>query len=51
MKIETIKNDLKSLSDDELQTRYDLYCELESIDVNTILITELIAQELDNRGE
>jgi hypothetical protein len=51
MNIETIKNELKSLSDDDLQAKYDLYCELESIDIKTVLMTELMAQELDNRGE
>jgi|688.fasta_scaffold740671_2 hypothetical protein len=51
MNIETIKNELKSLSDDDLQAKYDLYCELESIDINTVVMTELMAQELDNRGE
>jgi hypothetical protein len=50
MKIETYKEQLSRLSNDELQTQYDLYCELECIDVDTVLMTEFMAQELDNRG-
>jgi hypothetical protein len=49
MKIETIKEQLAEMSDEELLERFDLYTDLESIDSKTNVIIELMAQELDTR--
>jgi hypothetical protein len=43
------KLDITEMSDDELQTKFDLYTDLECVDIKTTVIIELMAQELDRR--
>lgn len=49
MSIENIKKEIAEMSDDDLQSKFDLYNDLECDDVKTNVIIELMAQELDKR--
>ena len=47
----TYTQQIKSLSEDELQNLFEQYSEMESKSVNDDIRHELIAQELDSREE
>jgi hypothetical protein len=49
MSIEKIKKEIAEMSDEDLQSKFDLYTDLESIDSKTNVMIELMAQELDKR--
>jgi hypothetical protein len=49
MSIEKIKKEIAEMSDEDLQSKFDLYNDLESIDSKTNVMIELMAQELDKR--
>jgi hypothetical protein len=43
------KLEIAEMSDDDLQAKFDLYTDLECVDIKTTIIIELMAQELDRR--
>ena len=49
MNIDEIKSQISGMSDDELETKFELYSEIESRDAFTEVMQELLAIELDNR--
>jgi hypothetical protein len=49
MNINEIKNQISDMSDDELETKFALYSEIQSRDAFTEVMQELLAIELDNR--
>ena len=49
MSIENIKKEIAEMSDDDLQSKFQLYTDLVCQDIKTNVIIELMAQELDKR--